>query len=149
MFIVSFVFLSDGNNYIFSNVVSLVRCDLVSFGLHLDCANPISQFTMLTFPCSILFYSSARGCSFATETLRQRRHPSVTTDCAKENSKLTLQNPLLDQCLRTRSVLQLLLQTVRTHMFRQFALLALECRRHCAVGEDIAWFNVSRSITII
>ena len=50
-----------------------------------------------------------------------------------------LQNPLPDQLLRLRSRLQLLLQTIRPHMFFQLALLSLNGRRSGGTVQDIAY----------
>ena len=53
--------------------------------------------------------------------------------------RIFIQYPLLQQLLGLRSLLQLLLQTVRSHVFLQFLLLALYGRGGRGVGKDVSF----------
>ena len=55
----------------------------------------------------------------------------------RRRRRILIQYPLLHQLLRLRSLLQLLLQTIRSHMLLQFPLLSLYRRRGIGVGKDI------------
>lgn len=54
-----------------------------------------------------------------------------------------IQNALLDQLLRVGAALQPLLQTIRSHVVFELALLLLQCRRRIGRGEDVALDEVS------
>ena len=56
----------------------------------------------------------------------------------RRRRRILIQNPLLHQLLRLRSLQQLLLQTIRPHMFLQLFLLALYSRGGRSVREYVA-----------
>ncbi len=71
-----------------------------------------------------------------------RSSPAPSLLCGR--CRIFIQYPLLQQLLRLRSLLQLLLQTVRSHVFLQFFLLALYGRGGGGVGKDVS-LNIPKS----
>lgn len=93
---------------------------------------------------SLIGFSSATPHSkpSANNTLSHNNHPHrMNADPANQQTghqSLTHQNPLLNQVLRPRPTLQLLLQTISPHMLLQLPLLLLQRRRRTTIRQDIA-----------
>ena len=79
-------------------------------------------------------------CSLAIAPRILLYHPRIHhTSLLRRRRRILIQNPLLHQLLRPRSLLDLLLQTIRTHVLLQFPLLLLQRGRSCAIRQNIAF----------